>query len=361
MNRNARFFTLFALFIFLLSCTVPVCAADREVFETPCYDALIQQDPNAESADIAAAILNDYENYSKAQFPVLCVTYLKYEYNNEESVLLYYCLSDPPRTLDVFINSGLSGGKTDAQISPVDIKSSAWNEATAKQTYQQVVQIYGKTAGISVIDSGLIEANTLKQRRTELTASDDQSPENDSADETGFVGQWYNIKGSDVYTFDADGSGTHDSIPILWSSTATGVSVLENITDITPNTLTVDQAAGFTRLIPVDLSTYYVRKKDYDRLSSASREQTVKILTSVEFWSAKAAINYLQFFEGGGGWFLVEGETDPLTWEFVDNDTIKLSVDTSVGARTLVVNVTNNNGTYQLTDDDGNVKYTPKK
>lgn len=310
----------------------------------------ISELPDAMSfPEMAAVVLNDYETAVNGSLPVLGCSVIRYRMNNAESLVLAYYVNNPDRALYVFPQDGES-----AKISSGDINltSGKLNESTAEAVHKSVVDSY-RNSGIEVVAAEYIKAGDITRAWAALSRP---APE---TEETGIYGEWFNIKGSDMYTFHEDGTGTHDALSIMFTQTGEQIAVLENVTDIQPNMLTIDQTMGFTRLISGD--TYYVREQEYNRLGTVVREQTTKILTGVEFWKAAAAINYLQFTEDGGGWFLVENETDPLQWEFVDNDTIRMTVNTSVGEHSLVVNVVNNNGSYQLMDDNGVVKYTPRK
>lgn len=336
---------IFPLIFIVILISVSFAYADSDiVFEThPFTDSMTVP-------SIAAAILNDYETTQNENLQVVGCTYIKYRYNNADTIFLDYYLVNPVRSLNVFPDGEK---KATASFQPINLTSGTLNEKTSESLHKTIVNMHKNAKGVQVLKSEFVKASEITQAWMSMnkitTATDD----------SGIIGKWYNIKGNDTYTFDENGIGLHDTLSITYSVSDDHVFILENISDIMPNELVVDQKMGFTRLIASD--TYYVQEQEYYRLSSSAREQTTKILTSVEFWKAKAAVNYLQFTEGGGGWFLVQGETDPLKWEFVDNDTIKLTVTTSVGTNTLTVNVVNKQGTYQLTDDAGNVKYTPKK
>ena len=330
--------------ILIMLMSISFASAETELsFDTPSLT-----DP-ASAVEIAAAVLNDYETSQNENLQIVGCTYIKYRYQNEDAVFLDYYIINPDRSLNVFPDGN---GKATATFQPVSLTSGVLNEKTSESVHKTVLGMYQKANGVKVLESEYIKASDITQAWMRMSKPADET------EETNITGKWFNIKGSDVYTFEADGTGTHDSLSIIYTLTDNTLAVMENITDITPNVLTIDQAMGFTRLIAAD--TYYVQEQEFYRLSSAARAQTTEILTSVEFWKAAAAINYLQFSEGGTGWFLLQGETDPLKWEFVDNDTIKMTVTTSIGTNTLTVNVVNNQGAYLLTDDYGKVLYSPK-
>jgi hypothetical protein len=181
-----------------------------------------------------------------------------------------------------------------------------------------------------------------------------------------FVDEWLDINNGDVYIFEGGGIGSHNDMAIKYSFGEDNTVVInEGTGTVKPRILTLDSSDEIDKLIPEGENTYYVRSKDYDLLSSQLKDESIKILKSVEFWKSTKAVNYISFYidgvsEDGNGWFIVKGTTLPLEWEMIDNDTVKVFVDYN-GGYSINLDIVNNNGSYQLQDSKGEVAYVPKQ
>ena len=119
---------------------------------------------------------------------------------------------------------------------------------------------------------------------------------------------------------------------------------------------------GRTVLIPEAKNYYYVRPDDYDAVSKELQEETTEVLISQEFWTSLSAVNYISFTKDGGGWFLIPGTTLGLTWEFVDNNTIRVHIEYDGNGSSITLDVVNENGVKQLVNSQtGAVAYVPKQ
>ena len=139
------------------------------------------------------------------------------------------------------------------------------------------------------------------------------------------------------------------------------VSIVEGVSSIVAKTFLLDTAAAYPRLIPEGENCYYVPAENYEEVSLLVQAETIKLLTSCEFWKSTKAVNYISFTETGGGWFLLTGYTSGLSWTFVDNNTVKVSVDYN-GGYSIVLDAVNDNGSLKLLNaGDGTVAYIPKQ
>lgn len=177
------------------------------------------------------------------------------------------------------------------------------------------------------------------------------------------LGQWKNVNDGDTYTLEADGKGTHDDVTISYTVDVEkgSVSIVEGVSSIVAKTFLLDTAAAYPRLIPEGENCYYVPAENYEEVSLLVQAETIKLLTSCEFWKSTRAVNYISFTETGGGWFLLTGYTSGLSWTFVDNNTVKVSVDYN-GGYSIVLDAVNDNGSLKLLNaGDGTVAYIPKQ
>lgn len=177
------------------------------------------------------------------------------------------------------------------------------------------------------------------------------------------LGQWKNVNDGDTYTLEADGKGTHDDVTISYTADVEKgtVSIVEGVSSIVAKTFLLDTAATYPRLIPEGENCYYVPAENYEEVSLLVQAETIKLLTSCEFWKSTRAVNYISFTETGGGWFLLTGYTSGLSWTFVDNNTVKVSVDYN-GGYSIVLDAVNDNGSLKLLNaGDGTVAYIPKQ
>lgn len=175
-------------------------------------------------------------------------------------------------------------------------------------------------------------------------------------------GKWSNVFGDDSFVLNEDGTGTHDEIKCRYTidDEKQTVNIIEGVASIRGTDYTFQKIGSRSMLIPDGKDIYYVRTEEYDEISEALRGEITTLLTTTEFWKSTIGINYLQFNEYGGGWFLIQNLTAGMSWEFVSNTTIKLHVDYN-GGQTITLNVVNENGNKKLVNaSTGQTAYIPK-
>lgn len=178
-----------------------------------------------------------------------------------------------------------------------------------------------------------------------------------------FAGVWKNAADGDTYTLETDGTGKHDDVTITysWDLENETISIVEGVSSVQGKVFALDNAVAFPRLVPEGENTYYVREENYEEVSKLVQEETWQVMQTYEWWKSTKALNYISFFENGGGWFLLSGYTTGLKWEFVDNNTIKMTVETD-STFTITLDVVNENGEMKmLNSSDGSVTYIPKQ
>ena len=182
------------------------------------------------------------------------------------------------------------------------------------------------------------------------------------------VDTWINVRDCDVYILNADGTGlypeknddTLEGTALTYTFQDNKLSVWVGILALEPLVFNYVQTPAADRLIAEDASTFFVREANYEAFAEQVRKENLQVLTSVEFWSARGVLNYISFNAYGGGWFLVAGSTKSLTWTWVDNDTVKLTVDYN-GKMSITLDIINNKGVKQLVNSQtGAVAYVPK-
>ena len=168
---------------------------------------------------------------------------------------------------------------------------------------------------------------------------------------------WINVNSGDVYTLRKDGTGTHNDIAVTYTVSEDTVAIVEGLGSVQAKNFQWDRYNPVPRLIPDNENVYYVRSRDYDSISRQIKDENIRILLSQEFWKASNDVAFLQFLEGGTGWVVMTGTTLGMTWEMVDNNTVKCHLDYNGGQNMNLV-VFNDNGTYTLLGDKG-TNYVP--
>lgn len=172
--------------------------------------------------------------------------------------------------------------------------------------------------------------------------------------------KWVNVNNGDVYSFEEGGKGTHDTMTISYKMDEQEIAITEGAGTLQHINFTLDLSGVHPMLVPEDQREYYVHEEDYEEVGAQVREESVRILTSIEFWKAKSTtVNYISFLDGGFGWFLVTDLTLDLSWEMEDNNTVRVKVDYN-GGYSILLDVVNDNGSYKLLKSDGEVAYVPK-
>jgi len=174
--------------------------------------------------------------------------------------------------------------------------------------------------------------------------------------------EWVNVNDMDRYVFQQDGTGTHEGKNIEFTIDPENMllSVTEGVTGTATQEFKIDLEYKTPRLIPQNAVTYYVEAKNYETIAQQIRDEYTEILTSYEYWSNTQGLNYIMFDESGGGWFLLSGTTLGMTWEWLDNNTIKASFEYSGTTYSNVLTIINTTDGPRLVNDQLVVQFTPK-
>ncbi len=175
------------------------------------------------------------------------------------------------------------------------------------------------------------------------------------------AGEWINVNDMDSYVLEEDGTGTHGekSVEFTIAPDTLKMSVTEGVTSSTAREFSVDLESKTPKLTPNDAATYYVQAENYEAIAQEIRKEYTDILTGYEYWSNTQGLNYIMFSESGG-WFLLSGTTLGMNWEWVDNNTIKISFVYSGTTYSNVVTIINTTDGPRLINDENIVQFTPK-
>lgn len=175
-------------------------------------------------------------------------------------------------------------------------------------------------------------------------------------------GEWVNVNDMDRYVFQQDGTGTHEGKTVEFTIDPESMllSVTEGAASAATQEFSIDLESSVKRLIPQNAETYYVEAENYDTIAQQIREEYTEILTGYEYWSNTQGLNYIMFDESGGGGFLLSGATLGMQWEWVDNNTIEISMEYSGTTYSNVVTIVNTADGPRLVNDQLVVQYVPK-
>ena len=175
-------------------------------------------------------------------------------------------------------------------------------------------------------------------------------------------GEWVNVNDMDRYVFQQDGTGTHEGKTVEFTIDPESMllSVTEGVASAATQEFSIDLESNVKRLIPQNAETYYVEAENYDTIAQQIREEYTEILTGYEYWSNTQGLNYIMFDESGGGGFLLSGATLGMQWEWVDNNTIEISMEDSGTTYSNVVTIVNTADGPRLVNDQLVVQYVPK-
>lgn len=143
---------------------------------------------------------------------------------------------------------------------------------------------------------------------------------------------WFGIFDGDEYKFNEDGSGFHDSATLEYKIDDGNIYITEGATGTTKVELTIDESSSNVKLVMSNTDVYYVQKSAFDSVSEGIRAEYSAELTGHQAWAlyngTKFAM-YFIFYEGGSGCTLTYAGNFDLEWEFVDNNTLKITVTTN--------------------------------
>ena len=174
--------------------------------------------------------------------------------------------------------------------------------------------------------------------------------------------KWINVNDGDYYLFNSDGTGIHDATNTTYTVDGDNVTIVEGVSSVMGKSFKLDQSTSVKKLIPEGVNTYYVQESMYEEIGAKVREENIAILLETqEFQNAiGSTFNYLAFLEDGKGWFVTrQTGTCSMSWEVLDNNTIKCKVTISGSTNVIDLDIVANNGSPQLVNDRGEVAYIP--
>lgn len=169
--------------------------------------------------------------------------------------------------------------------------------------------------------------------------------------------KWINVNNGDVYSLEKDGTGFHNDTAITYSLNDDILAIIEGVSSVQAKQFHWDRSGSIPRIIPENENVFYVRECDYDTISQQITKENINILLSQEFWKASNATAFLQFLDNGIGWVVLVGQTIGMTWEMIDNNTVRSHLDYN-GGQNMELDIINDNGDYRLEAGNGTI-YTP--
>lgn len=189
---------------------------------------------------------------------------------------------------------------------------------------------------------------------------------------------WIEIYEGDEYCFNLDKTGTHGRLSITYEIKDNIITTVEGAAGTTKVTLQIVESNGRVTLVPItfipvesngrvtfvpnESNSYYAAKSDYNVISEEIQEEYTVELTSHEAWAVRKDsqfVMYLMFYRGGVGNALLYAGTFGLEWEFVDNNTLKITIITD-RRQSATYDIVMENGKYKLVSTvSDNVVATP--
>ncbi len=189
-----------------------------------------------------------------------------------------------------------------------------------------------------------------REEYNQLVAEEEQRKEEERIFNLVTGGPWFGVFDGDQYTFCSDGTGTHDKVTIQYSISDGVIDITEGVAGMTHTKLILNESDGSAKLFTEDGKDYYVDQATYDEISAAIQAEYTAELVGHEAWAVSnggAFVMYFMFNDKGGGWAVFYGGTYSLKWEFVDNDTIKVTIITNM-EQTATYDIIVENSDYKL-------------
>ncbi len=174
---------------------------------------------------------------------------------------------------------------------------------------------------------------------------------------------WFEIYEGDEYTFNPDGTGKHGGIDITFEMNDNVIETTEGAAGTKKVSLQIRESETGTQLVPDGSDSYYALESDFLVISEAIRAEITDELTRHEAWTLRNGTQfmmYFMFYESGDGFAVTPAGTVSLDWEFVDNNTLKVTVTTSSQEMSMTYDIIDSNGSYTLVQtNNSNVTLTP--
>lgn len=172
---------------------------------------------------------------------------------------------------------------------------------------------------------------------------------------------WKDVNDGDSFTFESDGKGKHDDKDITYTVEENTVSITEG-TGSSPVVFEFDDSEDVPKLSREDSNSYLVPAANYEEIGKKIMEENVSILTSTEMWTATKSTAFQQFLSDGNGtsgtgWLITMMGTASLSWEMIDNNTVRSKLP---GGEESILTIVNEGGKYCLVNDNGETLYVPK-
>lgn len=143
---------------------------------------------------------------------------------------------------------------------------------------------------------------------------------------------WFGIFDGDEYKFNNDGSGSHDGVTLEYRIEDGIIFITEGAAGTTKVELTIDESGSNVKLVMNNADTYFVQKSAFESISEGIRAEYTAELVGHEAWALYNGTQFMMYFifyENGRGSVLTYAGNYSLEWEFVDNNTLKLTVTTT--------------------------------
>ena len=174
--------------------------------------------------------------------------------------------------------------------------------------------------------------NSSRAKFDELEAAEQQRLEEERVINLVTSESWFGIFEGDEYKFNEDGSGSHDGVTIEYKIDDGKIFITEGAAGTIKVELAIDESGSNVKLVMSNADTYYVQEAAFDSISEGIRAEYTAELTGHQAWAlynGNRFAMYFVFYEDGGGCTLTYAGNYNLEWEFVDNNTLKITVTTN--------------------------------
>ena len=175
---------------------------------------------------------------------------------------------------------------------------------------------------------------------------------------------WFGIYDGDEYQFNKDGSGSHNGVTLEYKIEDGKVYIAEGAAGTTKAELTIDESSSNVKLVIDNSDIYYVQKTAFDSVSEKIRAEYSTELKAHQAWALHNGSRfamYFIFYDNGNGLALTQTGNFDLKWEFVDNNTLKISVTINKQTQYANYDIVNEGGSFKLVQANNTaVTATPK-
>ena len=175
---------------------------------------------------------------------------------------------------------------------------------------------------------------------------------------------WFGIFDGDEYKFNKDGSGSHDGVSLEYKIEDGKIFITEGAAGTTKVELTIDESGSNAKLVISNTDSYFVQKAAFDNISEKIRAEYSAELKRHQAWAlynGNRFAMYFMFYDNGNGQALTYAGNFALTWEFADNNTLKLTVTINNQKQTADYDIVIEEGSYKLVQaNNSSVTAIPK-